>query len=290
MPGAEDDTGTPQTRAEVTERPPPPSSLSGAHVPASHSFALVTGTSSGIGESLARDLLGRGWSVVGISRRTAAIEVPGYTHLRLDLADHGAVHAALKTTVAPILADPSVRRVGLVNNAALVGLLGPVDRIDPTALLTVYAVNTAAPIHLMGWFLRHLRPQVPLRIVNVSTGAAVTPLPGLGAYGTSKAALRLAGMILAAELDGRAAGAAGPDVSILSYEPGLVDTPMQGAIRTSTAETIPIIEMFRDWAATGTLVPSTAPAAGIADYLEGDGHPRWSELRYDPAAGSRTAG
>lgn len=259
-------------------------------MPQPRSFALVTGTSSGIGESLARDLLGRGWSVVGISRRAAAIDAPGYTHLRLDLADLAATNAALESTIRPLIADPAVRRVGLVNNAALVGLLGPVDQIDSAALLNVYAVNTAAPIHLMGWFLRHLQPKVPLRIVNVSTGAAVTPLSGLGAYGTSKAALRMAGMILAAELDGRAAGAAGPDVSILSYEPGLVDTPMQGAIRTSTAETIPIIEMFRDWAATGALVPPAAPAAVIADYLVGDGHPRWSELRFDPSASADSAG
>ncbi|MGB7212354.1 MAG: SDR family NAD(P)-dependent oxidoreductase [Gemmatimonadales bacterium] len=254
------------------------------------SFALVTGTSSGIGASLARDLLGRGWSVAGISRRAAAIEAPGYIHLRLDLADLAATTAALETTIRPILADPDVRRIGLVNNAALVGLLGPVDQIDPVELLNVYAVNTTVPILLMGWFLRHLRPDVPLRIVNVSTGAAVTPLPGLGAYGSSKAALRLAGMILAAELDGRSAGTAGPDVSILSYEPGLVDTPMQATIRSSSAEIMPMIQVFQDWAATGALAPPSAPAARIADYLEEDGHPRWSELRFDPAAGDKTAG
>ncbi|MGH7591130.1 MAG: SDR family NAD(P)-dependent oxidoreductase, partial [Gemmatimonadales bacterium] len=111
-------------------------------MPRPHSFALVTGTSSGIGESLARDLLGRGWTVVGISRRAAPISGSGYTHLRLDLADLAATSGALESTIRPLLADPTVGRVGLVNNAALVGLLGPVDQIDPAALLKVYAVNT----------------------------------------------------------------------------------------------------------------------------------------------------
>ncbi|MGH7532983.1 MAG: NAD-dependent epimerase/dehydratase family protein, partial [Gemmatimonadales bacterium] len=63
-------------------------------MPQPRSFALVTGTSSGIGESLARDLLGRGWSVVGISRRAAPISTSGYTHLRLDLADLAATSGA----------------------------------------------------------------------------------------------------------------------------------------------------------------------------------------------------
>jgi NAD(P)-dependent dehydrogenase (short-subunit alcohol dehydrogenase family) len=167
-----------------------------------------------------------------------------------------------------------------VNNAAHVALLGPIERLDPSALPSVYAVNVAAPVLLMGWLLRRRRAGVPLRIVNVSTGAAVTPLPGLGAYGSAKAALRMAGMVLAAELDSRQQeGHSVPDTSILSYEPGLVDTPMQAAARASSAERLPIVQMFVDWASDGTLVPPEAPATEIADHLEADGHPRWSERR-----------
>lgn len=243
-------------------------------------FALVTGTSSGIGEAVARALLERGWRVVGVARRTAGIADARYTHIRLDIGDLAALSECLETQVKPLVADRAVTRVGLVNNAALVALLGPLSRLDVTELQTVYAVNTAAPILLMGWFLRHARPGVPLRIVNVSTGAAVIPLPGLGAYGNTKAALRMAGMILAAELDAASNGAAPRrDATILSYEPGLVDTAMQTAARSSSVETLPIVHMFADWAATGALVPPTLPAGEIADYLEADNQPRWTERR-----------
>jgi benzil reductase ((S)-benzoin forming) len=256
----------------------------GVHLPSSpFPFAFVTGTSSGIGEALARDLLARGWRVVGAARRAAPIKDPAYTHLRLDVGDLPALTAALNAEVAPQLADPAVSRVGLVNNAALVGLLGPIATLDWSGLRDVYAVNTSAPIFLMGWFFRHTRPAVPLRIVNVSTGAAVTPLPGLGAYGTAKAALRMAGMIFAAELDAGAAGPApGRDVTLLSYEPGLVDTPMQTEVRDSDPATMPIVQMFKDWAADGVLVEPELPAGGIAEYLAADGHPRWLEQRWEP--------
>jgi benzil reductase ((S)-benzoin forming) len=248
-------------------------------------FALVTGTSSGIGEALARDLLARGWRVAGVARREAPITDPAYSHLRLDVGNLAGLSAALDSTIQPWLTGPGVSRVGLVNNAALPALLGPMDRLDPARLLPVYQVNTAAPILLMGWFVRHSRPGIPLRIVNVSTGAAVKGLPGLGAYGNTKAALRLAGMALAAELDGRAPGEDDhPEVSILSYEPGLVDTPMQEEVRNSPAGTVPIMPMFKEWAATGVLVAPSRPAGRIASYLSADGYPRWMEERFDPGA------
>lgn len=258
--------------------------------PNAHPLAFITGTSSGIGEAAARDLLRRGWHVVGASRRAAPITDSRYTHLRLDVGDLAALTAALDIQVAPRLADPAVSRIGLVNNAALVGLLGPIAALDAGGLRDVYAVNTSAPIFLMGWFFRNTRAGVPLRIVNVSTGAAVTPLPGLGAYGSAKAALRLAGMIFASELDAGGAGPApGRDVSILSYEPGLVDTPMQTEVRDSNPATMPIVQMFKDWAASGTLVKPELPAAGIADYLAADGHPRWTEQRFEPPASGAPA-
>jgi benzil reductase ((S)-benzoin forming) len=248
-----------------------------------HPLALVTGTSSGIGEAVARELLARGWRVIGAARRVAPIADPGYTHLQLDLGDLTALASALDSQVAPLLSD-AVSRLGLVNNAALAGLLGPIDRIDAAAMVDVYTVNAAAPVLLMGWFRRRARHGQPFRIVNVSTGAAVMPVPGCGAYGNTKAALRMAGMILASELD--AAGAADsrrPDVSVLSYEPGIVDTPMQTAARTSSPEVLPSVQMFKNFAASGVLVPPAAPARAIANYLDSDGHPTWQEDRYRPA-------
>ncbi len=247
-------------------------------------LALVTGTSSGIGEALARELLGRGWRVVGVARRVAPIADSLYTHLSLDLGDLTSLTSLLDTRLRSLVSDSAVTRLGLVNNAAMEALLGPISRLDAAAMLEVYTVNTAAPVLLMGWFQRHARPGQPLRIVNVSTAAAVVPFPGCGAYGNTKAALRMAGMILAAELDEAGPVAAHqPDTSILSFEPGLVDTPMQASVRASSAETLPIVQMFKDFADTGALVPPALPARAIADYLDADGHSRWEEHRFIPS-------
>ena len=243
-------------------------------------LAIVTGTSSGIGEEVARQLLQRKWEVVGIARRAAAMDNPGYTHSSLDLADVARLTQGLEKQVGTRLRDRDLTRLALVNNAADLALLGQVDQLEPAGMLHAYAVNTVAPVLLMGWVLRTAGPRIPIRIVNVSSGAAVEPLPGLGAYGNTKAALRLAGMVLAAELDMRAAGGTPRDVTVWSYEPGVVATPMQDAVRSASAQTVPIVQVFKDLKAQGQLRPAAAPATEIVSYLEGDGHPSFSEQRF----------
>ena len=253
--------------------------------PHPHPLALVTGTSSGIGEALARELLRRGWHVIGASRRAPAIADSRYAHLRVDLEDLSALPALLEAQVRGRLTDQAVNRLALVNNAAMLGLLGPVALMDPGEMMRVYAVNTGAPTLLMGWFLQNTPAGVPVRIVNVSSGVAVAAYPGTGGYGNTKAALRNVGMNLAAELDADApAGSAARDATVLSYEPGAVDTPMQTAVRESTVEVLPIVGFFQDLAAQGQLLDPALPAAEIADYLEADGHPRWMERRYESKA------
>lgn len=245
-----------------------------------HRLAIVTGTSSGIGEELARQLLARGWHVIGIARRAATLSAPSYTHSSIDLGDVSHLGTRIEAEFGARLRDPALTRLALVNNAADVALLGQVDQLDPVRMLQTYAVNTVAPAVLMGWVLRTASPRLPIRIVNVSSGAAVEGFPGLGAYGATKAALRMAGMVLAAELDFRAAGGTSRDATIWSYEPGVVATPMQEAVRTSSAETVPIVGIFQQLKDEGQLLHVSAPVGDIVAYVEGDGHPTFSEKRF----------
>jgi benzil reductase ((S)-benzoin forming) len=241
-----------------------------------HRLAIVTGASSGIGEAVVMELLARGWDVVGVARRPGRITDGRYTHLVFDLADISHLKTALDGKLGSTVTDPSVTRLALVNNAADVALLGQVDQLEPEALLRAFAVNSVAPMLLMGWLVRASPQAVPLRIVNLSSAAAVRPFAGLAAYGATKAALRIAGMDLAAELD--ASGAA-RDVTICSFEPGVVDTPMQDAARHASDRTLPIVGMFQGFAATGRLRAPGLPAGEIADFLEGNDPTRFVEQR-----------
>jgi NAD(P)-dependent dehydrogenase (short-subunit alcohol dehydrogenase family) len=208
------------------------------------------------------------------------MDAAGYAHTSLDLADVARLTAGLEKQIGSRVRDKGLTRLALVNNAADLALLGQVDQLEPAGMLQAYAVNTIAPVLLMGWVLRTAPARISVRIVNVSSGAGVEPFPGLGAYGNTKAALRLAGMVLGAELDVKAAGGAPRDATVWSYEPGVVATPMQDSVRSASPETVPIVQVFKDLAAHGQLRPADAPATEIVSYLERDGHPRFSEQRF----------
>jgi benzil reductase ((S)-benzoin forming) len=234
-------------------------------------LALVTGTSSGIGAALARELLRREWQVVGIARRTAAIADERYRHLALDLSDVPAGSATIERELGARLAERGWQRVALVNNAAAAPA-GRVQNLDADELERACAVNVVMPLWLMGFAVRRKPAQAELRIVNVSSGAAQRPFPGLAAYCSSKAALRMAGMTLAAEAEGA--------VSVLSYEPGVVDTQMQLAARSRPLEEFPWGETFRRFHAEGRLVAPELPAADIVEFLESPNAEGFQERRH----------
>jgi benzil reductase ((S)-benzoin forming) len=240
--------------------------------------AVVTGTSAGLGMQTARVLLSKGWSVLGVARRPAAIAHDGYRHERLDLGDLQAVEAF----AARLAVDPAVLRairLGLVNDAAQVGPMKPLTKLAAADLVRAHAVNTVAPLLLSGAMAR-LAGNRPLRIVDISTAAATRARAGRTAYSSTKAALRLGGMVLAAEAQAGVGGTA-RNLSIVSYEPGMVDTAMQQENRAASREELPDAAMFVALFVEGRLVAPERPATEVADFLDRDDLPPFSEFRLE---------
>jgi NAD(P)-dependent dehydrogenase (short-subunit alcohol dehydrogenase family) len=243
-------------------------------------FALVTGTSAGIGAAVAERLLAREWTVLGVARRGAALDHPRYRHARIDLADRERALPELDRLVIDAVRAKAWSRIGLVNNAAMGGLLGPLERVDAADLQRMLTVNVVMPVHLMGLFVAHTPADTALRIVNLSSGAATHAFPGLAAYAASKAALRMAGMVLASELASPIRTTPPPaDRALVSYEPGIVETDMQRGARSQSPDAFPWVQLFHDFAAQGRLVGPEEPAREIVEILEQDGLPDFSERR-----------
>ena len=242
-------------------------------------FALVTGASRGIGAAVVRELLQRGWDVVGVSRsRTDATrERERYRHVALDLADLAAVQEFVDGPLRDLARFDERPRVGLVNNAALLEPVGPLSRVDLERLDTALRVNTTVPTWLAGRFAAAC-PRVPCRIVSLSSGAATSAYPGWGAYCATKAALRMTDEVLAVELE-EYEELAGRDLRVFTYAPGVVATAMQESIRATSLDDFPRRAKFEDLHANDQLADPTAPAVEIADRLESGAGPAHETAR-----------
>ena len=245
------------------------------------SFAFVTGTSSGIGLALARDLLSRDWVVAGLARRVPPIDHVEYHHLQGDLADIQGMARALPPFLESLATGRSWKTIALVNNAAAVGGFGGVESVAADEVQTTLSVDALAPIWLMGYVAGLVPAETRLRIVNVSSGAARQAFPGLALYCASKAALRIAGQTLAAEWESvERPGGPRRNAAILSYEPGVVDTDIQTLARTRSKAEFPWGQIFRDFEAQGQLVAPERVTGPIVAFLEDRDAMGFSESRW----------
>ena len=223
--------------------------------------AIVTGVSRGLGEALALALLARGLSVTGIGRHNSSrLSGERYRFVYCDLADA----AKIDSTVAPamqVIAEEQPEWVCLINNAATSEPVGVIGAMNDSAIEASLAANLIAPLMLANLFCRIFTDVTQARIViNISSGAGQSPLPGAGAYSIAKAGLEMLTKQLAAEH-------AASTLKAISVRPGIIDTPMQQFMRSQPRHALPSVAMFQDFYKSGQLVAPDVVAAKIVDKL-----------------------
>ena len=86
------------------------------------------------------------------------------------------------------------------------------------------------------------------QIINISSGAAVSPYAGWSVYCTSKAAIDMMTKTIAAEQSAVKNG-----VKCISIYPGVVDTNMQDQIRSTSVSDFKNVERFKELKTTNQL-------------------------------------
>ncbi len=151
--------------------------------------ALVTGAASGLGKSLALQLLAAGHSVIGVDRDIAALNAmaadhPGLTPVFADLSD-----LPLLETQLPQIAG--MGPFGLVVLNAGISATGRFEAIPATAHQKLMAVNALAPMMLSAALLRHKAFETNASLVFVASLSCFTGYPGAASYAASKDALAI---------------------------------------------------------------------------------------------------
>ena len=200
--------------------------------------AIVTGSSSGIGEETARRLSALGATVVVNSSSSVeageavAASLPGIAaYVRADISNQDEAHG---------LIDSTVERFGrldfLINNAGWTTEVPhhELDELTDEIFRKTFDVNVFGTWWLTKRAIPHLRNSDDPNIVNITSIAGVRPVGSSMAYSMTKAALNHMTLLLAKSY--------GP-IRVNAVAPGLVATPWTedwDAMHAAVAATAPI--------------------------------------------------
>ena len=219
--------------------------------------ALVTGASRGIGAATARLLAAYGATVIAASRTLADVEAVakdiggGASAAELDVADYTSVERAAQAAV-----DTHGSLDIWVNNAGTIAPQKLMWETDPQAWAQGSTINVVGVYNGLRAALPHMIAQKSGVVVNLSSGAANSALPGWSQYCSSKAAAKRLTEVAQRELrENGHASEAGEGVRVVGLSPGTVATDMMASIRDAKINVVSNLDWSKhirpEWAAEG---------------------------------------
>ena len=186
--------------------------------PLAGKIAIVTGSSSGIGEAIARSLAALGARVIVNSSSSVAAgeriaaEIGGH-YVRADIARRDECHALIDTCIAT-----HGQLDILVNNAGWTSLVAhhDLDALTDDIFDKTFAVNVTGTWTLTKAAMPYLKRSTDGNVVTITSIAGVRPVGSSIAYSMSKAALNHMTLLLAKSC---------APVRVNAVAPGLVETP-----------------------------------------------------------------
>lgn len=193
---------------------------------------LITGASTGIGATCARELARRGYRVFAGVRReedglALASQAPeNLTWVQLDITDSASLERAVRAVAAAV---GEAGLAGLVNNAGI-SSIGPLEFLPLADLCRLLEVNVVGQLATIQTFLPLLR-RAGGRIINIGSISGQLVLPFGGGYSASKFALEALTEELRIEL-------APWKIRVSIIEPGGIATPLWEKSQATLEQTL----------------------------------------------------
>ena len=213
--------------------------------------ALITGTGKGIGKAIAELLLAKDYLVFGYSRSNR-IQNPHFTFTKIDLSNLEAIQAIQFPTI-------DSENLLLINNAATIGEILPLNLKKETDIINEYNLNIITPTILCSKFISTYTDKKKM-IINIGSGAANHAIASWNTYCASKSALDMLTKVILEEKH--------KNLTVFSIHPGVVDTDMQKEIRESDTNFFPSHQKFVDYYANKELFSTNFVALKLLQIIE----------------------
>ena len=232
-------------------------------------LTILTGASRGMGLAMAQQLCTPQALLLCISRTTspelqALAAQQGATLIQwpADLAEPATVATQLLNWLNEQTLD-HLASATLINNAGIVGRIGPLHPLDTASIATTLRVDLEAPMLLTAAFLTATRTwAVPRKILNISSGLGRNAMAGSALYCAAKAGMDHFSRCVALDEAANANGA-----RIVSIAPGVIDTDMQADLRAGDPAGFPGLATFINLKETGALTSPADAATRLLAYL-----------------------
>jgi benzil reductase ((S)-benzoin forming) len=200
---------------------------------------IITGGSNGIGKAIAQKYFDENFTVFSISR-SKAVGV-SYQQIEADLSNTSKAVSSLQSVFSQLEIN-AVSSITLINNAGSLGEINTLGNLTPENISKTIQLNTTTPLILTNEFIRSTKElNCKKQIINISSGAAISPYAGWSVYCTSKAAIDMTTKTTATEQEEINNG-----VKCVAIYPGVVDTNMQTAIRKTTESEFKNVQRFKE--------------------------------------------
>lgn len=216
---------------------------------------FLTGASSGIGLETARLLTARGCSVWGTSRDVKRLPaLPNFYPVIMDLTDRQSIRENF--AVALQAAD---HFDVLINNAGS-GYFGPIEAQSDDLVREQFQLLVHGPLELIRLALPQMRQRQTGLIINITSLAGRFPVPYLGPYSATKAALISLSESLRIEL-------AHTPIRVIDLQPGDIQTNFHPATRRVDASTLDQARLSAAWKTIDQNMAAAPPPRLVAEAI-----------------------
>jgi NAD(P)-dependent dehydrogenase (short-subunit alcohol dehydrogenase family) len=160
---------------------------------------LISGATGGVGAATVEAFQQKGWKVWAGYRSVAKIPQNLKNLLNVNWVELDVTSAEMVNSTIQLIIEKDGRIDALINNAGY-AIIAAEEATSIEDAQKLFDVNFFGPLRLIHTVAPHMRKQHSGYIINISSGAGVRAIPGVGIYSASKFALEGLSEALAVEL------------------------------------------------------------------------------------------
>ena len=170
---------------------------------------LITGTSSGVGATIAYDYIQKGWNVIGFARSESLFNYPNYKHYQVDISNLDMVYKAFEQI--------SNTKIDILINNAAIFTMRSFSQTSFDEIGDMVDINLKGAMYVTKFALKNM--EQGSRIFFINSVAGLEELENQSVYCASKHGLTGFAGVLGQELRQRG-------IKVTSIHPGGIDTPL----------------------------------------------------------------